>query len=135
MANEKVRHKELLEQLQGLVSPKIFSQVSSQLDPGGSVASDNQNQNQNQGREEEFAKLKPDILREITIGSSLEDELSANQNQNQGKLAELLKLKPDVLRQMRISLRGGAEVMDNQNQNQGRTAEQLKPTPANAKSN
>lgn len=121
MSARQREQKIILEEIQGLVSPEVFSQVSAQLAAREGEVSDNQNQNQ--GVTEELAKLKPDVLREITIGSTrVSDEVSDNQNQNQGKLEDLIKLKPAALRQVRVSLKGG-EVEDNQNQNQGSVAE------------
>ena len=108
----------MLSRIQEVVSPEIYSQIAAHLTE---AADGNQNQNQNRGLEE-LAKLKPSMLREITLGSNLGDEAMDNQNQNQGRLADMLQLKPETLRQIRISLRG-EEAMDNQNQNQGSQAE------------
>jgi hypothetical protein len=117
-----------LEDLHGKLSPELYSQVESQLKGSGEEVSDNQNQNQ--GVTEDLANLKPDVLREITVGTiSGGEEVMDNQNQNQGKLDDLLKLKPDVLRRLRVALRSGEEVMDNQNQNQGSTNKEENAKP------
>jgi hypothetical protein len=115
----------VLTRLQRTLAPEVYSQVEEQL--RARAVDDNQNQNQNQGGTEELAQLKPDVLKELTMGLRPGDlrpgeEQMDNQNQNQGKLAELMKLKPEMLRQLRVGLRG-EQAMDNQNQNQGKQPE------------
>ena len=116
----------LLATLSKTLSPEIVELVAAHI-PGDAVFADNQNQNQ--GGLEDFAKLKPEVLRSLAIprpGSEAMD----NQNQNQGKLEDLVKLKPSVLQEVRVALSGSEDAMDNQNQNQGSvpTVEAAKPS-------
>ncbi len=87
----------LLKELAKKLSPELFSQVQGQLNPEGLV-SDNQNQNQNKGEMEEFAQMKPAVLREIALGGpDLGDEtVMDNQNQNQGGVQAVDDFKPPL---------------------------------------
>ncbi|WP_170604975.1 hypothetical protein [Ruegeria arenilitoris] len=100
------------------LAPNLLREIEASL-PDDFALSDNQNQNQ--GSLEEISRMKPEILREVGIGSvGGGEEVMDNQNQNQGKMEELLAMKPAALQNLKTVLMGGGEeVMDNQNQNQG----------------
>jgi len=119
----------LVDVLKEKLHPELIRQIHASLPEDFALAD---NQNQNQGGLEEFANMKPEVLRSIGIGLGRApgEEVMDNQNQNQGKLEDLMRIKPAALQNLRsVLLNPGEEVMDNQNQNQGTQAGALARDP------
>ncbi len=109
---------DVLNILKANLAPNMLCEIEAALPDDFALAD---NQNQNQGSLEEISRMKPEILREVGIGSiGGGEEVMDNQNQNQGKMEDLLGMKPAALQNLKsVLMGGGEEVMDNQNQNQG----------------
>jgi hypothetical protein len=116
----------ILSRIKEVTTPEVYQQISTHL--RAEAADDTNNVNQNR-LSAEMTRVKPAVLKEITMGVIPGQENMDNQNQNQGSLEDLVSMKPEALRQLRVSLRG-EEFMDNQNQNQGTaTAEEIAAKP------